>query len=142
MLHCKRCSEFLPENKFGSDKSRISGKSIYCKKCRARLAKESRKEKPQVGRNYSRLKRYGLTPEQYESMLERQNGVCAICHTSNPGGGHRYLYVDHDHSTGEIRGLLCRDCNLMLGHSKDNQDSLQEAVRYLQKYDSRSRRRG
>jgi len=140
MIHCKRCDKFLTENMFGSDKSRVSGKSIYCKRCRARLAKVSRKEKPQVGRNYSRLKRYGLSSEQYKSMLQKQNGLCAICGTDKPGAGHSELYIDHDHSTGTIRGLLCRDCNLMLGYSKDDPNRLLQAIQYLEIYGRVSRR--
>lgn len=134
MIHCNRCDKFLTENMFGSDKSRVSGKSIYCKKCRARLAKESRKIKPNVGRNHSRFKRYGITKEQYYSMLEAQGGACSICGAKEPGAGHPELYIDHDHSTGNVRGLLCRDCNLMLGYSKDSIDNLSKGIDYIKKY--------
>jgi hypothetical protein len=57
-----------------------------------------------------RLKvRYGITLDAYEQMLCEQGGVCAIC------GDEKELVVDHDHETGEVRGLLCRACNLRLG---------------------------
>lgn len=136
MLHCNRCKEYLPDSSFGSDKSRVSGKSIYCKKCRARLAKDSRIRKPHIGRNHSRLKRYGISPEQYQKMLDKQNGVCAICESDTPGGGHNYLYIDHSHFDGTIRGLLCRDCNLLLGYAKDNKAILKSGIDYLKNFDS------
>lgn len=57
--------------------------------------------------------RFGLDPEDYEEMLEKQDGRCAIC-GSLPDGQH--LSVDHNHETGDVRGLLCQPCNLALGH--------------------------
>jgi Recombination endonuclease VII len=57
-------------------------------------------------------RKFGITPEQYEAMLHRQNGVCALCH--NPPNGIR-LAVDHDHRSGKVRGLLCTRCNQTLG---------------------------
>jgi len=72
-----------------------------------------------------KLKKYGLTPSGYSIMLDGQNGVCAIC--LNPEtiidprtGVTRALAVDHCHSTGHIRGLLCHRCNRALGLIKDD----------------------
>ena len=62
---------------------------------------------------YNLRAKYGLTLEDYDNMLEQQKGVCAICGGINPSG--RRLAVDHDHKTGEIRGLLCQHCNTHLG---------------------------
>lgn len=62
---------------------------------------------------YKLMKQYGLTMAEYEVMLVRQNGVCAICQGPDPDG--RDLAVDHSHETGRVRGLLCRSCNTMLG---------------------------
>lgn len=74
------------------------------------------------------LKRYGLTPESYDSMVQKQNGVCAICELSDTS---RHLSVDHDHATGEVRGLLCQICNTAIGHFKDSQRLLARASLYL-----------
>lgn len=76
------------------------------------------------------LKRlYGMSVEEFESMLVAQGGRCAICRRA-PGAGKR-LTVDHDHATGAIRGLLCSNCNAMLGQAKDNPNTLLSAIDYL-----------
>lgn len=64
-------------------------------------------------RNWSLKKLYGLTPEAYASMLASQCGHCAICERTS--SGKRHLSVDHDHATGQVRGLLCAGCNLLVG---------------------------
>jgi hypothetical protein len=69
--------------------------------------------KPDYHRAYKLLKRFGLTLEDYNRMLEEQGGRCAIC-GREPNG--QQLSVDHDHETNEVRGLLCQPCNLALGH--------------------------
>ena len=74
------------------------------------------------------LKRqHGLSLQQYNSMLSKQGGVCAICGKSDK----TMLAVDHDHSTNRIRGLLCTRCNPGLGFFGDSKDNLVSAVRYL-----------
>lgn len=78
-----------------------------------------------------RLSRYGLTLEQFIALSEGQGHVCAIC-------GERCskfprLSVDHRHSDGAIRGLLCDACNIGLGHFRDNPESLRAAIEYLER---------
>lgn len=73
--------------------------------------------------------KYGITPEQYEDLSEKQNGGCAICQRPCPSG--RRLAVDHDHETGRVRGLLCMDCNQGLGKFGDDISRLKAAVQYL-----------
>ena len=78
---------------------------------------------------YDRFK-YGLEPEHKQAILDAQNGGCAIC-------GYKFgqktgdMKVDHDHSTGAVRGLLCDLCNRGLGMFRDNQDNLTKAISYL-----------
>jgi len=83
----------------------------------------------------AQLKRkYGITPEEYDSLAESQGHRCAICRTDNPGGGptrRGYWHVDHDHGTGAIRGLLCMDCNVGLGRLGDSVEGLERALAYL-----------
>lgn len=76
------------------------------------------------------LKQYGLTVDEFDSMLATQGGGCAICHTGEPGGRGTW-HVDHCHDSGRVRGLLCRGCNIGLGQFKDNPLLLEAAVRYL-----------
>ncbi len=75
-------------------------------------------------------RRYGISPADYEAMLARQGGVCAIC-GSRARGSDRRLHVDHCHATGKVRGLLCFSCNSGLGHFADRRDWLQAADAYL-----------
>lgn len=79
--------------------------------------------------------RYGLTVERYEAMLAAQGGVCAICEQAetilNRNGVQQCLGVDHDHITGEVRGLLCFKCNSALGAFGDDTRRLVRAAEYL-----------
>lgn len=75
--------------------------------------------------------RYKLSPEEYNSKILNQRGVCAIC---NQPPGLKGLFVDHDHKTGEVRGLLCHHCNILLGMAKDNLTVLQNSIRYLDSF--------
>ena len=73
----------------------------------------------------------GATAEQYEQMLMAQGGKCAICGAYEPGGKRARFCIDHCHTTGDIRGLLCISCNSGLGHFKDDKGRLSAAIAYL-----------
>ncbi len=89
------------------------------------------KNKEVIFENY--LKRtYDINLEHYNTLSEKQGGVCAICNQECVSG--RRLAVDHNHDTGEVRGLLCCMCNRGLGNLGDNLDRLRAAVLYLEKY--------
>lgn len=79
------------------------------------------------------LKKYGITHEDYEHMLQLQNEKCAICGKPLSENGKRFS-VDHDHISGKVRGLLCSRCNLALGYVKDNIDTLHNMIDYLIKH--------
>lgn len=78
---------------------------------------------------------YGITVEQYRQMFEDQNGVCMICGNSTD----YRLCVDHNHETGEVRGLLCRPCNSGLANYQENVVYLQNAINYLRRFKNGSR---
>lgn len=78
-----------------------------------------------------RLKKYGMTIENYESMFSVQSGLCAICESDNNG---KRLHIDHDHETRKVRQLLCNSCNIGLGMLKDNPDIVEKAMNYLRKH--------
>jgi hypothetical protein len=85
---------------------------------------------------WARLKRvYGITQARYESMLRGQRGLCYICHRDPRtfyGKKRHNLCVDHDHYTGEIRGLLCQNCNSMISRwLRDDVDMAKRVVRYF-----------
>jgi len=75
--------------------------------------------------------RYGITLEEYEAMAQKQRNVCAICDQPEKDRYKRRLCVDHNHATGEIRGLLCHMCNTGLGKFIDNPVLLNSAAQYL-----------
>jgi hypothetical protein len=81
-------------------------------------------------RVYILRKTYGMSIADYDALLHKQGGRCAICRGSHVGHG-EHLHVDHDHSTGAIRGLLCAKCNTMLGLSGDSPEVLRAAIDYL-----------
>jgi len=94
-------------------------------------------EKEKKSFRRSRLKcKYGITLEQYDTMLKIQNGVCAICKqpeiSLNNVGTTKNLSVDHSHFTGKTRGLLCNRCNTLIGYLEHK--LVLEANKYLRRY--------
>ena len=82
-------------------------------------------------------KKYGITIERFEEMLEEQNGLCAICgreETRVSNGVVCRLAIDHDHKTGKVRALLCAACNTAIGRLDDRIELLEKAIEYLRKY--------
>lgn len=78
---------------------------------------------------------YGISYDDYLKMVNEQNGVCLICNQKNIKN--KDLVIDHDHITKEIRGLLCDGCNTGLGHFKENTEALNNAIKYIKKYQER-----
>lgn len=82
------------------------------------------------------LSKYGLTKDEYNQMIEKQNHRCLICGSEGDlSKPHRPLYVDHNHITGKIRGLLCQNCNFMIGQARDDIEILEKGIRYLKEHD-------
>lgn len=82
-----------------------------------------------------RYKKLGVCNTQYEEMLVSQKGCCAICKTKLNSSRYTKFAVDHNHTTGEVRGLLCMACNTGIGLMKDSIIRLQSAITYLQGFD-------
>jgi hypothetical protein len=76
---------------------------------------------------------YDMSLDEFETLVTKQNGVCAICRRVNKSG--KRLSVDHNHSTGKVRGLLCVTCNFALGYMLDNPALLRSAADYLEEHD-------
>src|SRR3990167_41040 len=109
------------------------GESTYYMRNRARILAKSkawyaanRARRQKTLRAWSLATKYGLTPEQFDALLLAQGNACAICSSRR-----KTMCVDHDHSTGEVRGILCRSCNAMLGQVKDSTARLARAIQYL-----------
>lgn len=91
-----------------------------------------------ASRRHNRLKRWkaiGASQEYYDQQFEAQAGRCAICGSDIPlkgtGAANEVFCIDHDHLTAQLRGLLCIDCNLMIGHALDDPDRLAKGIAYL-----------
>jgi hypothetical protein len=88
-------------------------------------------------RNTHLTTKYGITLEEYETMLGAQDGGCKICgatEANKPGNRYTNLVVDHNHETGQVRGLLCNAHNRALGMFDDDVELLQKAIDYLEAY--------
>lgn len=118
----------LPITEFYQRKRSKDGLHSWCKACCRRNAKKvnlKRRQKESHRRSHLRLK-YDLTKQEYDAMVEAQEGCCGIC-----GDEDEELLVDHNHKTGEVRGLLCRKCNTGLGFFKDSELLLFLASKYV-----------
>lgn len=152
---CPRCDTALPLEAFNRDKSRKGGLSCWCRGCQAEAQKAFRALRmadpeyraacvaqtvawnaanPEVAertKRRSHLKRlYGMTLERYEELHESQGGLCAICDKPEKGG--RWLSVDHNHETGQVRQLLCSQCNLGIGAVGESPEWFDRAKAYLE----------
>lgn len=97
--------------------------------------RRKRAENPELMRALSRQSdhksKYGITLEQKQEIFVAQGSCCAICGTTDNRG--KEWHTDHCHSTKKVRGVLCNYCNLMLGHAKDNPNTLARAIAYLKR---------
>ena len=127
---CLDCTTPLSESNMHP--SLLRSQSYICKQCSAKRSERWRKNNPdrlRVLDRKNKLKyKYGLTVEQYNELLSFQEGVCALCMKEHK---RRPLNVDHCHSTGKIRGLLCDKCNLAIGLLGDSIELALRIVRYL-----------
>lgn len=130
--HCKECQKTYYFNK---SRLRVLSNSArrYAAKKEDILAKQ-RLRKTEISHNkrINQLKDlYGMSLSDYDTIFKNQLGSCAICEGVNLDG--KRLSVDHDHKTGKVRGLLCANCNLMIGNSKDSVGTLIKGSEYLEK---------
>lgn len=116
-----------PEN-FGKHPSTKNGRVGCCKTCKRGYDKD--RYCPDRNREASLRQRYGIGVEDYNSLLDIQEGGCRIC--GWVPSKEKALCVDHDHDTGKVRGLLCTSCNLIVGHARDNPAVLLSSVAYLE----------
>lgn len=163
MKKCSRCREIKSENLFSYQNKEKGIRVSACKKClqesqkknrvenieevreqdkkqyqkhkekRVKAAREYRKKYPDRTRETNLKCRYGLTVEKYNEMLKEQNSRCAIC--GKPREKHsRNFAVDHNHTTGKVRALLCDGCNYGVGFLENHREKYEE---YLERYDSK-----
>ena len=124
---CKVCEVVKPISEYHKAPGYSGGYKPQCKVCYLAYQKEKRLQiSPETRRNYWVKHKYGISLDEQHAMLQAQGGVCAIC--KQPMAR---LCVDHDHSNGAVRGLLCVPCNTGLGSFKDDKVILANALDYL-----------
>jgi Recombination endonuclease VII len=114
-----------PQNRERARRYREAHRDEINKRARARY--HAHKDESESPARRAQLRRYGISLAEYDALLEKQGGACAICRKRPKGR----LCVDHCHVTGMVRGLLCNECNGALGYLKDDQGSLVAALAYL-----------
>ena len=134
MKTCKRCFQEKPLQDFCRNSRSKDGLYSYCKPCNNEKTKAyykslTKEKKDEYNHRSNVKKKFGLSTAEYAALLEKQGGVCAICKKTDSEG--KRLAVDHCHSTGTIRGLLCGHCNTGLGKFFDNTQYLTDAINYL-----------
>lgn len=129
---CTKCNKTLPLTSFHKNRSNKGGLRLQCKYCRNASYRSWRKANPHKVREQKYKNRYGISITEYNSLLKRQEYSCKICGINSPGR-RNYFFVDHCHSTGRVRGLLCDNCNKGLGHFKDNISTLKMAIKYIKR---------
>jgi hypothetical protein len=126
---CKDCGETKTTDQFYSSGTYLQPRCKPCHNARSAAWGRANPERVAVHRRKKNLKRkYGITPEAYEAMLEAQGGSCWICRKPPE---RRPLDVDHNHESGEVRGLLCECCNKAIGLLQDDPALLERAKEYL-----------
>jgi hypothetical protein len=131
---CFKCKKSKHIDSFHFNASRHDGRQHVCKTCQKGSLVAYYNGDP-VRRRRKLLRRFGLTPTDYDEILVHQRGVCAICKHAPVG---KHLAVDHDHATKKVRGLLCAACNRGLGWFKDDAHALQSALDYLKSWPAAS----
>lgn len=113
-------------------------KQSHSNKDPAKYQRQWRVHNPARAKHHNLKRQFGITLAEYEAMGDAQGWRCAICNsmetTKDKDGGPRSMPVDHDHSTGKIRALLCTQCNRGLGMFTDSIEKLRAATAYLEKH--------
>ncbi len=144
MVVCVKCA--LPEDRNASGECRGCRKAYnqaYFRKPEVMEKSKLRSRKwradhpdlvQQRSRSYMLKYNYGITIQEYDKILAEQNGVCAICGSSETGWKYPWFHVDHCHKTGKVRGLLCQRCNPGIGIFYENPEILRRAAVYIESH--------
>lgn len=142
---CTKCNEVKPQSEFSPRKTGNKPVHSWCRVCFRGYSNELNKSpiRQRVRRSYHLKYLYDVSPDTYSDMYEQQEGKCAICNQEeslrDKEGNKRLLAVDHCHTTNEVRGLLCRSCNVAIGLLKEDKTILQSAIDYLKNFDNLAR---
>lgn len=129
---CTRCLSEKPISLFFRQKKGKYGVASRCKACIKEYRFANRHKLKEYFHSWNIKNTYGLSGNDYALMLKNQNGLCAANNCEEKAHGGR-LSVDHDHSTGRVRGLLCHACNMSLGRVNDSIEKLKGLIAYLER---------
>lgn len=127
---CPECGNTKPLEDFVINRSHSRDLGNYCLPCHNRVVRGNVVKNHGSTRNFHLKRRYALTSDDVAAMVEAQGGKCAICGVKDAE------HVDHDHETGDVRGILCFTCNVGLGNFSDDPERLLLAHRYLTRPDA------
>lgn len=138
--NCACCKRRKPKGQFAINNQQKDGFSCYCKECqhnKSAIYRKKNRERVQASSRQCnlkrRLKKLGLTLSEYTDMLIKQKGRCAICGISDTKYKQGFD-IDHNHKTGKVRGLLCNQCNFLVGLSRESFLIINKLKQYLKKY--------
>ncbi len=147
MKTCRVCKIPKPNSEF--NKSSRDRQQSLCKKCQSEYGKEWRKKNRDKNRGYCKKyysgnkhkwrarfyqSKYGMTIQEIDELLKSQNGICPICRTAFKNT--KLMSLDHDHTTGKLREILCNKCNTALGLLDEKIDRFERAIQYINKWNT------
>lgn len=138
LLKCSTCKEEKDSSFFYKASSKKRGYQFCCISCSKNYKKQHQEsmtieEWKETQRQYWLKSQYGLSLNDYNNLLKQQKHQCAICETDEVDAFKGLLFVDHCHTSGKVRGLLCHHCNTALGKFKDSERILSKAIEYVRK---------
>lgn len=132
---CSKCKVLKPVDDFNKRSASKDGLDSRCGDCKRTKALQTRAKRPDDTRGYNLKKRFNISIDDYNHIFLLQKGRCAICKNAetmkDTKGNVKWLAVDHNHATNEIRGLLCNGCNTGIGKLGDSVVTLESAIKYL-----------
>lgn len=151
---CTKCKQDKETSEFHKEKQKINGLTSWCKDCRNKARVERYWKEPEIqrkrmqdyrksltkeqryisNRNTKLKQAYGLTHEQVEEMKRLQEYKCYACSCSELEAGSKGLVVDHNHTTGQVRKLLCSPCNTALGLLREDKNIFTSLIKYIEEH--------
>ncbi len=126
MKRCPSCGRTKPLDEFPNNRATKDGKATYCRPCHNRITRRNKVRRYGGEKQFLLRHRYQVDLAQVEWKLLEQDYKCAVCKEAPPA------HVDHDHDGGELRGILCFNCNRSLGYFDDDWEILCRAADYLE----------
>lgn len=127
LKNCTRCKLVKPKTAFYNHSQTSDGKRGTCIPCVKETEKEYMSKNIDRKRSWRLTHYYGITKDEQQELFDRAGHKCELCESTTRLG------IDHNHTTGKVRGLLCQTCNSLLGYAKDDIELLQRAIDYLKR---------